>query len=332
MNILIRADAGRLIGNGHLMRCLALGQILQDEGHKIFFATTSTDDYLIKRLKNEKFDVHNIDENILPDKDAERTIESANKLSVEWIVLDGYQFTTDYQKRIKNAGFKLICIDDLAKIHFVSDIIINQNVNADRLNYSCENYTKKIFGIKNIILRREFIRYDLSSKKSPERLNKILITVSNTQQELVSNIIKYFQNNVTEKIDLTVLTNSSSFPAKNLPDIQTNPLISIKYFEIKDDITEHIKENDLAIISMGITSLELLWCGLPYISFASNENQSFYAEAYKEMGIKVLGNINELSGVIKYLLKPENLSKYNTVFEKIRNEMDIINLKSALYE
>ena len=60
-NYLIRTDASSSIGAGHLMRMIALGQMLKDSGQSVHFATTSPSSPILERLAQEGFTVHKMD-------------------------------------------------------------------------------------------------------------------------------------------------------------------------------------------------------------------------------------------------------------------------------
>ncbi len=43
-----------------------------------------------------------------------------------WLALDGYHFTSDYQKAIRENGYRLLVIDDMAHLdHYHADILLN---------------------------------------------------------------------------------------------------------------------------------------------------------------------------------------------------------------
>jgi spore coat polysaccharide biosynthesis predicted glycosyltransferase SpsG len=54
----IRADADFVMGTGHLMRCLALGQAWKDAGGEVVFVTGCQSGELLRRLRDEGFKVH----------------------------------------------------------------------------------------------------------------------------------------------------------------------------------------------------------------------------------------------------------------------------------
>ena len=54
----------------------------------------------------------------------------------------------------------MLSVDDTAQIHYYSDIVLNQNVRAERkkLKFSSEKYTKILLGIRYAILRDELLK------------------------------------------------------------------------------------------------------------------------------------------------------------------------------
>ena len=90
----IRADASPSIGIGHLMRCLALAQAWQDRGGAVTFVTAPGQPALMARFVREGFAVHELKSPPGTLTDATETLATA--ASAGWLVVDGYQFRTDY--------------------------------------------------------------------------------------------------------------------------------------------------------------------------------------------------------------------------------------------
>ena len=131
-HLLIRADASSTIGTGHIMRCLALAQGWQRRGGKAKFLSCCDSNRLQRRIINEGFDFNHI-ENPYPDpSDLKTTLKILQKTQREnsllftrhssltslWLVLDGYHFDSTYQKLIREEGFNLLVIDDMAHQSF----------------------------------------------------------------------------------------------------------------------------------------------------------------------------------------------------------------------
>ena len=157
-NLLIRADADTHIGIGHVMRCIALAQAWQHQGGDVTFLSHCHSDRLRQWIIDEGFELISIEK---PHPDTSDLSFTLNKLSTDslWLVLDGYYFTPDYQKAIRENGYKLLVIDDMAHLdHYHADILLNQNIHSSSLPYSCTRDTVKLFNSQYVLLRREFLK------------------------------------------------------------------------------------------------------------------------------------------------------------------------------
>src|ERR1043166_6614015 len=126
--LLIRADASAQIGWGHVMRCLALAQAWQDRGGECIFAMAGSVDALEQRLHSEDMHVRGITAVPGSAEDAQQTSELARQNNARWIVVDGYDFGAQYQRPLKQSGFKLLAIDDYGRAgNSFADLILDQN-------------------------------------------------------------------------------------------------------------------------------------------------------------------------------------------------------------
>ena len=145
--LIIRADAYTQIGTGHLMRCLALSQNWIGKGRAVTMITCCTSESLRKRLLAEGIQVIMMEKPHPNPLDWEITFQVLRKHSAAWVVLDGYNFDSEYQNRIKKAGHRLLVIDDTAHLdRYYADILLNQNLYAEKLRYFCETPARTLFG------------------------------------------------------------------------------------------------------------------------------------------------------------------------------------------
>lgn len=161
--ILFRADGNYKIGLGHLYRLFALYEIYKDFYDCVFVTRSDSalsvipSDYNLKILP---IDISLRDESIwIKGKFADADI----------IIADGYHFNSSYQKSIKDKGFKLIYIDDLAQEFMYADIVINHSPNIKSGDYNASDYTKFALSTKYAILRPGF----LEAAKKQRTINKI---------------------------------------------------------------------------------------------------------------------------------------------------------------
>ena len=153
--VIIRCDGGRNIGLGHVVRCLALADMLRDD-FEILFALQETSEEVYAWIRNEGFSIL-----ILPSTedfkaDLHSLLEAVRPGNI--VVLDGYAFKSDYQKSIRDIGCKIVAIDDLHAWHHYADVVINHAGGVRVSDYDCEVYTQLLLGYEYILLRKEFFQ------------------------------------------------------------------------------------------------------------------------------------------------------------------------------
>ncbi len=161
--IIFRVDGSSTIGLGHISRCCALADMLK-ENFEIYFYTRADAQPVIKDIKQYSTKVVKLNNNI-----------SYNEEAVEWIsvlegneiiVLDGYNFNTNYQQKIKEKGCKLVCIDDIHAYYFFADAVINHAPGINEKDYSTEPYTQLYLGTDYVLLKKMFLEEALKPGKT----------------------------------------------------------------------------------------------------------------------------------------------------------------------
>lgn len=332
MKYLIRADASNEIGTGHVMRCIALGQMLIDDGHEVSFLTQTENESLRGRIKSEGFGLFCFreEDNI---EDAKYTIKVGKDIKANWIVTDGYKFKTEYQKRIKESGFKLMCIDDVCECHYVSDIVLNQNLNAEILyKYSCEDYTKLLLGIKYVLLRREFKK--VKERDANDECNNILITFGGSDpKNLTNKVLEYFRNNNKDAYNLRVIIGANADLNEENSIENRSGKKKIEVYKNVENILEQMEWADLAITAAGSTIWELIAANTPFIHTAVAENQINVAkEVASKLKASVFNDFEEFGEVFNNSLEYKYRSDLNANMKNFKTENGYVNndLKSVL--
>jgi len=104
-------------------------------------------------ILENRFDIVEINE-----RDIEGELRSLAKLLTARVivVLDGYDFSTNYQHSIKTTGCGLVSIDDMHQCHFVGDVILNPAGGIDPGWYSKESHTQLFMGPEFALIKRPF--------------------------------------------------------------------------------------------------------------------------------------------------------------------------------
>ncbi len=266
MHLNIRADAYGKIGVGHIMRCIALAQAWQDRGGKVTFISHCESEALKERIQGQGFGFIAVDQ-VCPDP-----IDLTNTLSVlidesadqeSWLLLDGYHFTPAYQMAIRDAGVRLLVIDDMNHLpHYCADILLNQNIHALDLNYHCDEDTTLLLGTRYVLLRREFLKYRDFKRQIPDRATNLLVTVGGADPDNVTlKVIEALQLLDDQEMKVKIIIGPANRhhdsllkalgPARFTVELLTNP----------PNIPELMIWADLVITAGGSTCWELAFMG-----------------------------------------------------------------------
>src|SRR5215472_8000900 len=120
--VIFRVDGNGKIGLGHISRCCALADMLKGD-FEVYFYTRATSEPILEGVKKYCVGVFILNDAISYEEEAVQWIKPLK--GDEIVVLDGYDFITYYQQKIKDKGSKLVCIDDIHACHFVADALIN---------------------------------------------------------------------------------------------------------------------------------------------------------------------------------------------------------------
>lgn len=282
--LIIRADASTQIGTGHIMRCIALAQAWQERGGDVTFLSHCDSEALHQRINNEGFEFIPIEKPHPDPSDLERTLE---KLSANcWLALDGYHFTPEYQKAIRDAGIRLLVIDDMNHLpHYHADILLNQNIHAPNLKYHCDADTTLLLGTRYILLRREFLKYRDFNRQVQDRAKNILVTLGGADLDNVTlKVIEALK--LLDELDISVkiIIGPANPHEKTLRKTLTSAHFETELLINPPNMPELMAWADMAISAGGSTCWELASMGVPILALILADNQKAVAEGIAKEG------------------------------------------------
>jgi len=297
-HLFIRVDADSRIGIGHLMRCLALAQAWKDAGGKAIFITACQNDGLLQRLRTEEFEIQPIIKPYPDNKDWDHTRAILAAHPMAWVVIDGYHFDQAYQKQVKEAGHRFLVIDDTAHLkHYYADIVLNQNLHAEKLRYSCEPHTSLLLGTRYVLLRREFLAWSDWKRDIPEVAKKVLVTLGGGDPDNYTlKVINALQDLDVPGVEAIVVAGASNPNVDVLEAAAEQSSVSIRLERNPRNMPELMAWADMAVSAGGSTAWELLFLGLPSLLLALADNQYILAKeiANRKAG-QALGHIENTS-------------------------------------
>ena len=291
--LLIRADASSRIGSGHVMRCLALAQAWQDAGGRACLAARFLPETLRRRWVEEAMEVRQLTTLV---GDAVQTLELAHEIGAEWLVLDGYHFGTDFQRFIKNAGTRLLVIDDDGCAgQYVADLILNPNPCATRAMYRCDDASTMLLGSRYALLRREFLLARPANREYVARAKRVLVTLGGADPDNCTRTILKAIGSIQALTTIAVLGPSNQH-APELKQLAPRTGGRIIIRRNPPDMPQLMTWADLAVSAAGSTSWELAFAGVPMLLVILAENQRYNATCLHELGVaRNLGWHRELS-------------------------------------
>lgn len=313
MKVLIRADASKEIGIGHIMRTFAMAQFFVDMGTEVTYLCFEIPEQLEMLLERENIELIRFYKGVIGStQDAELTADAAHVLKVDWVIADSYRFNHIYQKTLKAQGLKLMIIDDYGHVDYYSaDIVLNSGVNPDKaLYFNKDDYTQLLLGPKYIPLRREFLKPSRCSKEISPTGNKVLVTMGGSDPHLITLKVVESLIEMDNELQITVVTG----PLYSYTELFTTAKNDRRFLMLHDanEIAALMSWADIGISAGGTTLAEMAYMGLPSIIIKTAENQ--YASKFYDIKF----------GTSLYLGDAENISNnqvYNSVMSLHNNEL-----------
>lgn len=288
MKLLVRVDADSQMGTGHVMRCLALGQRWQDFGGQVTFALALCPPALEERLLAEGMSVIHLSAELGSTEDAEQTGELAKQLDASWIVLDGYHFDEKYETIIKNAGLRLLLIDDIGHFgHCFADIILNQNLHAHpRLYPTREPGAQLLLGPDYALLRREFGVWRGHPRQIPLVAQKVLVTLGGSDPDNVTlKVIQALSRVELANLEGVAIAGGANPHYQELEQAVAASVYPIRLLKNIKDMPGLMAWADIAVSSGGSTCWELAFMGLPSLTLVLADNQQPIGGKLDSLGV-----------------------------------------------
>jgi UDP-2,4-diacetamido-2,4,6-trideoxy-beta-L-altropyranose hydrolase len=316
MQMLFRADASTQIGTGHVMRCLALAQACLAEGGQAHFLMGSEEATLAQRLTNEGVGVSYLSVPWANEADAQNTVALAKDLQADWVVVDGYHFGAEYQKWLKDAGLKLLVLDDYGHAtHYWADIVLNQNITAKEEIYANrEPYTELLLGTRYVLLRKEFWPWCRWQRQISLVASKVLVTLGGSDPDNVTlAVIQALQKAEIVGLEAIAVVGASNPHYSELAQAVEDWGGSITLKQNVTNMPELMAWADLAITAGGSTCWETAFMGLPSIAISLADNQTEIVKNLSDLNV-VIGagayeafEINSLAHCLQQCLSQQEL-------------------------
>jgi len=296
--VFIRSDASKIIGLGHITRCIALSQMI-DDILKITFICRGNNSHVKQLILYYGYSYIAIPDDQSYYEEANNLGKYLDKNSI--LILDGYNFNSEYQKKAKEYCYNLICIDDIHDYHFFADIVINYSFTAQEDEYSCEPYTKLCLGSRYSLLRKPFLQNRHLKKDINKPLKNIMVAmggsdITNQSLKILKVLLKtrlnFEVNIVTSSLNPNIFTLENWIQRKKKSKLRLHLLKNLN----AEAMCYQFIRNDLLFTTGSVTAIEACSIGIPMIVGIIANNQKDTVHAFEEFGVAYnINNYNDIS-------------------------------------
>jgi len=298
MKFIIRADASRWIGSGHVMRCLVLADGLKAAGHQVIFLCRpqvgDLVDVIVER-GHQLITLPVLATIITPASSADYAAwlqvpwqqDAADVLTcvtqADWLVVDHYGIDAQWEQQIKQTlHCQLLAIDDLVRPH-AAELILDQTLGRTQNEYldsqiTQDNQPVVLTGVSYALLSPQFsnIRKEGLQRAPVSHRPRILLSFGGIDEPNVT--LKALMALSEYDCLLTVLLSPRAphyHAVKAWCDVHKN----VDHYDFVQDMATLMSKHDLAIGAPGTTSWERACLGLPNIVIPIAENQQAICQA-----------------------------------------------------
>lgn len=329
--ILLRADGNKKTGLGHLYRLIALTDIYRDHFDCVFLTKHSTS----RDIFTNNYPLEFIPDELSIDEEPQWIFHKYSPIDYI-IILDGYSFDNDYQKKLKHLGYSIVYIDDMNKGPFYADAVINHAPGLRVEDFRSYGQTQFYLGSKYAILRPEFLEA-AKVKRSINHIDTLFICFGGADNyNLTKKVLEAVLDiNQISTINIVVGNAYSDELLLSLENHQEKKINIYKNVNSKNLIAIMLQSN-MAISPASTISLEICCIKMPLLAGYFVDNQKNIYNGLKANNAIYLGEdfrknkTTDFKRKIELILRAENYqiimeNQANLLDEKIANRLlDIV--------
>lgn len=267
-----RTDGSRQIGLGHFVRCISLSISLKPLFNIHFVSKQIPDGIRSELLKYgmNYFSISNEEEFF------------SRLRNGDYVVIDGYDFNLDYQKKIKSVGCFLTCIDDLHSQKFVADLIINHSPGVSANCYNAQPNTRFALGLDYTLIRPSFMECADIKKKPTD--SSILICFGGSDLKNLTLKAYSIVRKLPKFNKIIVITGSGyQFNVELLKTINADRRTTLLESVDEKQMADQMSKADAAIIPASGILYEAIACQTIPVSGMYTDNQKNIYTGFKKL-------------------------------------------------
>ncbi len=282
IRVVLRADADRLMGVGHVMRCVALGQSLVAANADVMIATSCNDPKILRHIKRSGLGLHLLDAALPRSRDFAGVKALIDGYRSPVVVVDGYHFPQSDFAELRAAGARTVVIDDEPRSGmYDADVLLDQNIGALRQNYVVRQDARLLLGSRFVLLRPEFSNIDRAPRAADGPV-RVLIAMGGGDRLNMTALALEAVAMISHGLSVTVLVGAANPHAEALKHAFGGG--KIRFVENTPDVAAEMAAADVAVATVGGTVWELAAAGVPALVISTTPTQHRLAESLHQYG------------------------------------------------
>jgi UDP-2,4-diacetamido-2,4,6-trideoxy-beta-L-altropyranose hydrolase len=283
MQVIIRADASRELGHGHVMRCLSLAAALRRRGAEVQFFCRSLEGHAFSTIGQAGFHCRPVNEDTpIP--------------SCDWLVVDHYGLDAKWESAQRANAKRILVIDDLADRPHDCDVLLDQNLNPEgpaRYQSLLPPACNQLLGPHYALLHKNFEIERAGLQARSGQIRKVLICFGGSDAPDATTRVVDVLAEAFPHLTLDVVAGPANTHAAQLQErCVWHPLITLSV--AVNDMAQRMAHADLFVGAGGSMTWERAALALPGVTLTIASNQVLLCAALAERGAGVhLGSIEE---------------------------------------
>lgn len=282
--VAFRADAGAVLGSGHVMRCLTLADALRLRGAECRFICRRQPGHLGDLIARRGYALDWLPENCTVAEDARLSREILAD-GVDWLVVDHYGLDAVWERALADVAGKVLAIDDLADRPHACSLLLDQNWFADpaaRYAGLLPEGGRALLGPEYALLNP---RYAELARRRPDRgqpVGRVLVFLGGGDPaNLTGRVLARLDDFPGLAVDVVA---GHAHPARHALDDWCGERPGARLHPAGEGFATLLAEADIAIGAGGTTTWERCCLGLPSLVLGIADNQYQVATAVAEFG------------------------------------------------
>lgn len=281
---IFRCDGTQETGLGHVSRCIALAEALQEQGcNSIFFGNYTK--AATELLSKAGFAFKDIQLKTGGKIDSSVILKHIREHNVDGIIVDSYFIKNSYLDRFKQQGIPVILIDDFKKLQsYHYSAIINFTVNANNMQYPCKTHTCML-GPEYFLARRGLRSLRTQMKSSDTQSKNILVAMGGMDPENLSEKVVNSLLDIVPHVNVKVVVGNGYKEKVMLSRLVEDFQNESSVVDQQPDLTKLFSWCDVCICAGGLTKYEAAYLGIPALVMSENEEQAEETVYFAKLGL-----------------------------------------------